>query len=222
MSASTLVDELVEGFHGQVQRALGLELDGSVTSLAFVDHHLRAAREAMDDDPDPSREAPILTLVAAGAGAYFGELVRREIGGTWIGDGKDPRRLRLLLAPQFLHFSPVDQAFEVLIGDELRDGDARVPEGPPLDTAFRVRTRPQPRPDGSAAPADASWLDERLAEMSPVPADHYYTLTARYETLELILELLAQKHASEGRTPRRFEMADYADELVSSANRDDA
>ena len=191
-----------------------------MTSLAFVDHHLRVARETIDDDPTPERDAPILALVAAGAGAYFGELVRREMGATWIGDGNDPRRLRLLLAPQFLHFSPVDQALEVVVGEELADDDPRLPAGPPIDTAFRVRTRPLPTDTGHEPPPDAVWLDERLAEMNPVPADHYFSLTARYETLEMILELLAQKHASEGQSPRRFDMADYASELVPDGQAD--
>src|SRR5690606_39766463 len=58
-------------------------------------------------------------------GAWFGELIRREIGGTWIGDGVDPRRLRLLLEPQFVHFSPVDMASEAILSGSLSSSDRR-------------------------------------------------------------------------------------------------
>ncbi len=106
--ARALVDALARSFADQVSAALSVQLDGSTTSLAFVDHYLSLAR-------DEERE-PIVSLLAAGAGAYFGELIRRHMGGTWVGDGEQPRRLRLLLEPQFIHLSPVDQAYEAIAG----------------------------------------------------------------------------------------------------------
>lgn len=208
-NAETLVGQLADAFVDQVRRALGVQLDGSVTSLAFVDHHLNAARETMDDGHDEASGLPIAALVAAGAGCYYGELVRREMGGMWIGDGDNPRRLRLLLRHQFLHFSPVDQAIEALHGEELALDDPRVPEGPPFDSAFRASTEP-----GDTEASDASWLSARLAELSPVPADLYYSLTGRFETLELILGLLASRRAEAGDAPKELGVADYARELV--------
>ena len=115
--AQQLVDTLVRAYREQIRRTLEVELDDSVTTLAFVDHHLASAR-------DEDRE-PILSLLASAAGAYYGELIRRHIGATWLGDGKDPRRLRLLLQPQFVFFSPVDQAYEAITGKEIEPGDPR-------------------------------------------------------------------------------------------------
>jgi hypothetical protein len=62
-----LVRDLEHNFRDAVERSLNFKLDGSVTSLAIVDHYLAQARE--------ETRAPILALLAAGAGAYFGELV---------------------------------------------------------------------------------------------------------------------------------------------------
>lgn len=221
-ATSAFVEQLAEAFREQVRRAIECELDWSETSLAFVDHYLTLAR-------DETRDA-ILTLLAGGAGAYFGEVVRREMGATWIGDGRDPRRLRLLLAPQLIHFAPVDLAFEA-----IRMGDEEGPGAGVLDTAFRLDTKP---PSPVAAPPvesdaeadvqsdvqssgesrvrqdDASWVEARLSELPPVANDLYYSLTGRYETLKLILELLAVKHASEGRLPRTYGLTDYVDALV--------
>ncbi len=200
-----LVEQLSTAFREQVSRAIGCELDWTATSLAFVDHYLGLAGEE-------DRE-PILALLGAGAGAYFGEVVRREVGGTWAGDGKDPRRLRLLLSPNFVHFSPVDLALEMILsGASAPDVDAAG-----LDTAFRLSRAAAPDLDEDALRDyvdDAEWMDRRLAELPPVPADQYYSLTGRYETLKLILEMLAVKHASERREPRTYALADYVAELV--------
>ncbi len=203
---TTLVEALVRTFGEQVRRSLQAELDGSVTSLAFVDHYLTMAR-------DEDRE-PIVSLVAAGAGAYFGELVCREIGGTWVGDGHDPRRLRLLLEPQFIHFSPVDQAYEAIAGTSLNVDDPRVAAGPAFDSMFGLQP---PGPDDGPEQDDAQWLSERLAELPPMPEDQFHSLTCRFETLQLMLEMLATRHGAQGRPRLRLGLADYVDVLTRQA-----
>lgn len=206
--ALVLVESLADRFRDQIERALKVRLDDSITSLAFVDHYLALAR-------DEDRE-PIVSLLAAGAGAYFGELVRRELGGTWVGDGRDPRRLRLLVEPQFVHFSPVDQAYEAIAGHGLDADDPRVAPGPSFDSGFGLEPHPL---DGAheEASGDAQWLSERLAELPPVPEDQFHSLTCRFETLQLMLELLAAKHEDEGRPPRRLGLSDYVEVLTGQA-----
>jgi hypothetical protein len=203
-----LARELADALRDHVRRSLAVDIEDTSTSLAFVDHYLRSARSE-------SRPA-ILLLVAAEAGAWYGELVRRQIGGIWIGDGHDPRTLRLVLRPQFLHFAPVDQALEAVLGAE---GDAtRMPDGPALDTAFHAKSAGANGPADDTAPDtavvepdDASWLAERLAELPAVGEDEYYSLTCRFETLQLVLELLAAKHVGEGRSPREYALEDYTE-----------
>jgi hypothetical protein len=224
-----LVSDLEQGFRDAVQRSLHFALDGSTTSLAIVDHYLEQARG--------ETRAPILMLLAAGAGAYFGELVRRHLGGLWIGDASDPRTLRLLLTPEFAYFSPVDVAFAAIVGDEPGPNDARAPDGLPLDTAIHLRNTDQPPPnprrradpedpppDVSADPPesaevvpqpyddgsdDATWIAARLGELAPVPADQFYSLTTRFETLELIVQLLATRRATAGYEPYTYTIDDY-------------
>lgn len=228
-AVTRLVSDLERRFRDAVQRSLHFALDGSVTSLALVDHYLAQARE--------ETRAPILALLAAGAGAYFGELVRRELGGLWLGDGEDPRHLRLLLTPAFAYFSPVDVAFAAIVGDEPGPDDPRIPAGIPLDPSIHLQTevRPPPNPVRAAAPDepppdpmealepgdeprplpydddsdDATWVGARLAELAPVPADQFYSLTTRFETLELILQLLATRRATAGYEPYTYTVQDY-------------
>ncbi len=231
-AGTRLARELADAFRGHVRRAIGAGLDDSETSLAFVDHYLRTVRS--------ESRAPILALIAAEAGAYYGELVCATMGATWIGDGRDPRRLRLLLRDQFLHFSPVDQAFEALLGPldarteplELAaddDDEIHATRGPTLDTTFHARRKParvgaavedaadEPDDDPSTdreRPDDASWLAERLAELPEVGEFEFYSLTCRFETLKLVLELLATKHVGEGKSPREYHIADYIEALA--------
>jgi hypothetical protein len=207
--AQALVDQLTTAFAEQILRAIGVEIEplaereGHV-ALAYVDHYLGLLR-------DEDRE-PIVSLVAANAGAWFGELIRREMGATWIGDGKDPRRLRLLLEPDFIHFSPVDLAYAaILVGEP--DDDPRLPAGT-LDAAFHLRKAA--RPGETETESDHDWVMQQLAEVPPLPEDQFYSLTGRYETLRLILELLAARHSSLGREPTRYHLNDYVEVLTPS------
>ena len=167
-----LVSDLEQGFRDAVQRSLHFALDGSVTSLAIVDHYLEQARD--------EQRAPILALLAAGAGAYFGELVRRELGGMWIGDGSDPRHLRLLLTSEFAYFSPADVAFAAIVGEDPDPDDPRTPPGVPLDLSIHLRNTDQPPPnprrvddpnDPPPDAPDAADLAETASELPPLPYD---------------------------------------------------
>lgn len=204
-ASERLAAELQRVFHEQVRRSLGVDLDGSVTSLAYVDHYLSQAR----GEP---RE-PILSLLAAGAGAYFGDLVIQTIGGNWLGDGKHPRTLRLLLAPQSIHFSPIDMAFEAILGAAIDADDPRAPAGPAIDgTLHFLDGGAEARPAGEGGEAeltDEAWIHEALANFAPVSEEHFYSLTCRFETLQMIVELLAGRQAERGCAPRTYTVEDY-------------
>jgi hypothetical protein len=228
-AVARLVRDLEHNFRDSVERSLNFKLDGSVASLAVVDHYLAQARS--------ETRAPILALLAASAGAYFGELVARHLGGLWLGDGREARHLRLLLTPNFAYFSPVDMAFTAILGAEPGPDDPRLPPGLPLDPAIHLRADASPPPnprrgadldepppdppepvEAGAEPLppphddgsdDATWIGARLAELAPVPADEFYSLTTRYETLELILELLATRRAHAGYEPYTYTVQDY-------------
>ncbi|MDC0676065.1 hypothetical protein [Nannocystis radixulma] len=188
------VGDLDRQLREQVKRALGVELDGSVTSLAFLDHYLGLARS--------ETRAPILDLLAASAGVYFGELVRREFGGTWVGRAGDPRNYRLLLGAQYLHFTPVALALAAILGREPDDED--------IDCALHLDIRSGSEPDGVS---DATFIEERLMAVPPVPEDQFYTLTTRFETIALIIDLLAQRRAQSGSEPYTYTLDDYSHAL---------
>src|SRR5438552_12523975 len=81
-----------------VRQSLGVELDGSVESLAYVDHYLSKIGRVSDE---------VLGLVAAAVGAYFGEVAIGRLGGDWRTDGDDPAGWLVTLEAAPLRFRPV-------------------------------------------------------------------------------------------------------------------
>lgn len=194
--------DLARRFAEQVSRALSFDLDGTPTSLAVVDHYLKTAR-------NEARPA-ILSLLAGGAGAYFGELIRDHFGAFWIGDDKDPRRLRLLLAPQFVYLAPVDLAYEAIVGGPLADDDPRQPQGAGLDTSFHLRQQAL-----ADQISDHEFVHDILSQLPPLPADQFHSLTGRFETLELIISRLAHRLHTRNERPRLLTMHDYLEVLAA-------
>ncbi len=144
-----------------VRRATGLTLDGSVESLAFVDHYVREAGDVSDET---------IALVAPALGAYFGEVVIARLGGAWklatepadwvveVDVGGEP----------LLSFHPVGMAAEALRRGDVEGQDASIATPPELQ-----------------AP-----LAEAMEAISPVEEDYYYSLTGRLETIEHVVDLL--------------------------------
>ena len=171
-TAAPAPPEAVKGFvdaaHRFVQRALGVELDGSEASLAYVDHYIEKSARA---EAAGGRIGPeVLALAAPALGAYFGQVAIARFGGRWIIEGDDPATWRVELAPAPLHFCPVGMAAEALRGGEL-DG---------YDGSFATR-------DDLMGP-----LLQALESSPPVDEAYYYSLTGRLETLAHALDLLVE------------------------------
>lgn len=145
-----------------VRRTLRLELDGSETSLAYVDHYVEQTRAggAIKDE--------VLALVAPALGAYLGEVAIDKFGGRWVLEGDDPAGWRVELDPVELRFHPVGMAAEALRQDEV----------PGYDASFATSKNLTPA------------LEDALARVPPVEESYYYSLTGRLETLEHAVDIL--------------------------------
>jgi hypothetical protein len=80
------------------------------------------------------------------------------------------------------------------------------PPDPPEPVEAGAEPLPPPHDDGTD---DAAWIGARLAELAPVSVDEFYSLTTRFETLELILQLLATRRAHAGYDPYTYTVQDY-------------
>ncbi len=148
-----------------VWNALRLELEFHEASLSVLDHYLARARE---------EEGPIRDLVAAAVGCFFGEFLRRSLGGTWHCEGGEPAAWELEL-PSGVVVRPVGMAAEALALEEVEgyDGSVYVPD------------------------EHLSSLRKVLDSEGPVAPERYYSLVNRYEVLQGLLARLTEAVAAQ-------------------------
>lgn len=151
------VQEYADQAVAYVRRALGMTLEFDSDTLPILDHYLRSV-------PEDQKAAAELIVVTAGA--YFGEVVRRHLGGRWeLGD--DAKEWRVVL-PAGLHFAPAGMAAAAIVQQELGD----------MDTAL------------DAPPRMKTYLQAALERMGDVSEDAYFSLSGRLDTIEHLHEVL--------------------------------
>lgn len=143
-----------------VRRALGVTLEYDSDTLPLLDHYLRTLSEIGSDQP------ATVQLVVATAGAYFGEVVRRRLGGRWETGGDDVE-WRVVL-PTGLNFAPAGFVAAAIAMSDLDD----------LDSEFDAPPRMRP------------YVQRALERMGEVSVEDYYSLCGRLDTLEHVHEIL--------------------------------
>jgi hypothetical protein len=151
------VREYAEQVINYVKRALSLTLEVDSDTLPILDHYLRSV---------PADGSAATELVIATAGAYFGEVVRRRLGGRWE-LGEEPKRWRVVL-PAGLSFAPSGLVAAAIAQAELADLDTE------LDAPPRMKT----------------YLQQALERMGDVSEEAYYSLSGRLDTIEHLHEVL--------------------------------
>lgn len=175
------VAELSEACVRYVKEALGLELDYTPETLPIVDHYLRERAHDLGEEA--------VALLAPVAGAYYGEVVRRALGGArWHAAGDAHRGYRLEFERVFLCFNPLGVAAEVIEQDDAGGWAAHL----------------QLLPEAREAVQDA------LAQGGPVRHEDYYSFSVRLETLQSVLDVLAGLESARQGPPRTFTPAVYA------------
>lgn len=157
-AAPPRIAELARAAVEYVKRAIGLELTYDSDTLPLLDHYLRTVP---DDQP------ATIELVVVASGAYFGEVVRRTLGGRWDTSADEVTEWRIVL-PTGLNFSPAGFAAAAIVRADLDD----------LDTTMDAPPRMRP------------FVEQTLARMSDVTEDDYYSLCGRLDTLEHVHEVL--------------------------------
>ncbi len=140
-----------------VRRALGVTLEYDSDTLPLLDHYLRTV---------PDTQSATVELVVATSGAYFGEVVRRRLGGRWETTGED-NEWRVVL-PTGLNFSPAGFVASAIAQADLED----------LDTSLDAPPRMRP------------YVQQTLQRMGEVSIEDYYSLCGRLDTLEHVHEVL--------------------------------
>jgi hypothetical protein len=180
-NAPEVIRDLADACVRYVKRALSLELDYTPETLPLLDHYLQSAQDASKEE--------ILSLVAPAAGAYFGEVVRRQLGPCrWHLVEGDFSAYRLEFERCFLSFNPMGSA----LGTVLR-GDADHYAG---HLALLAEDEPL--------------VKASLENVGEVREDDYYRLAIRYEVIEQVVALLIDKAIAQNELSRRFGPEVYA------------
>lgn len=140
-----------------VERAVGVTLTYDSETLPVLDHYLRQV---------PTGKEEALTLIVATAGAYFGEVVRRHIGGRWDLAAGDPTGWKFVL-PTALSFVP-----------------AR------LTLAAITRSPADDEPDIDVPAVIRQLIDDALATMAEMNEETFYSLCGRLDALEHLHEVV--------------------------------
>lgn len=141
-----------------VQTALGMTLEFDSDTLPLMDHYLRSV---------PAADPNMVVLVAVTAGAYFGEVVRRHLGGHWDLSAGEPDAWRLVL-PTGLSFSPAGVVAEAILEED------------DVDLGSRFDAPPKLMPH----------VEQALERMGDVTVETYYSLCGRLDTLEHLQAVL--------------------------------
>lgn len=160
-AAPPRVREYAEQAVSYVQRALGVKIEYDSDTLPVLDHYLRTVQETAG-----TAQPATLQLVIVTAGAYFGEVVRRRLGGRWELATEDVE-WRIVL-PTGLNFAPAGFAAAAIAQADLDDVDSE------LDAPARMKP----------------YVQQALARMGEVSVDDYYSLCGRLDTLEHVHEVL--------------------------------
>lgn len=163
--------QFVHAAQEYVRRTLGILIDTSEESLAYVDHYVTTIRGQGTIKPE------VVQLLGTALGVHLGQVLLQRMEGHWYGplyataeEQGNPLNWRIELKEIPLSFSPVAMALAVIQEEEPEE----------LDSSLHTEQR------WKQALADA------LERATPVTEDYYYSITGRYETVLFAAELLTE------------------------------
>lgn len=154
METDDAVMDLTVACVTSAKNATGVELDLTQDTLPLLDYYAELAESPRDE---------VISLLAPMCGAYFGELIRRQLqDGTWQIDPDDHSNWRLSFDNCSLTFNPIGIALEVLLAEDVPDWGAHL----------------------QTSPEDQLRVKKALEVFGDVRDRDYYTFSVRFEAIE--------------------------------------
>ncbi len=174
--APQVVLDLADSCVRFVHRTLGITLDYTPDTLPLLDHYLRGAHGVTQEE--------ILSLVAPAAGAYFGEVVRRQLGPSrWHWTSDEFSECRVEFERCFLSFNPIGIAMEAVLRSETEGYGSNL----------------QLLKDEENLVREA--LERTGGDIDP---DDYFRLAVRFEVIEQVVSILVEHAILQNDLSRRF------------------
>ena len=185
--APEVIDDLARACQSYVREAIGVELDYTRDTLPLLDHYLSTIRA------DVRERGELRQLVAHAVGAYFGEVMKRTIGGFWRMPSANVHDWAVCARTVFMSVNPMAVAYDAVFGGEQHDG---------------------PRSDLRVALEYRASIAGRLSSLPPVPEDEFYLLSTRLEVIEVAADALRSLMSASGYDEQEFDESDYAAEVA--------
>lgn len=176
------IADLVRACLSYVKKSLGTDLDFTPETLPLLDHYLSEVRDELSAKPE------LAQLTAHAAGAYFGEVLRRQMHGFWRSPSQSLHDFQVCSSVAFVSINPFGVAYDALFASSEHDG---------------------PRSNLRLAPEDHGYISARLATVPELPEDQYYLLTTRIEVIEIAVEALRARLEEEGYAEMEYTLEDY-------------
>jgi hypothetical protein len=180
------ISELVRACLDYVKRSLGTDLDFTPETLPLLDHYLSEVRDTLGDKPE------LAQLTAHAAGAYFGEVLRRQIRGFWRTPSASLHDFQVCSSVAFVAINPFGVAYDALYGNVEHDG---------------------PRSNLRVAGEDQGYIAARLATVPELPEEQFYLLSTRLEVIEITVEALRARLEEQGYSETEYGPDDYDGEM---------
>jgi hypothetical protein len=180
------INDLVRSCLEFVKRSLGTSLDFTPETLPLLDHYLSEVREELSAKPE------LAELTAHAAGAYFGEVLRRQFQAFWRMPSASLHDYQICSSVAFVAINPFGVAYDALYASTDHGG---------------------PRSNLRLSGEDLPYITARLATVPEVPEDQYYLLTTRMEVMEITVEALRARLEEQGYSELEYTAEDYEAEL---------
>ncbi|MBU1240918.1 hypothetical protein KKF84_04445 [Myxococcota bacterium] len=145
-----------------VYNGLSLELDLTSDTISILDYYVTTVGKV---------DRSILFLLSSATGAYFGELMRRILGGVWVIPSEiDPFLWELRFSSCPMSIFPVAIAAEVLAREVVDE----------IDSSFCV------------APSRVALMEEMLDKAIKVTEEEYFSFAGRVDAIEMGVDFLSR------------------------------
>jgi hypothetical protein len=174
-----------------VKNRTGITLDYQSETLSLLDFFIQ---ELLKEEGGgrilpvgDHRRVDVMHLFAPTIGAYFGELVRNLFPCRWRTDKDDPKTWVIEFEHVPLRFNPVGAAAEALAQTDAEDWGCALATTRDLTESLR----------------------NRLEAAPPVTEDDFFTLSTRFEVLQIAVDWLRAKNSQKNTPPKNFSEKDY-------------
>ena len=179
-----------------IKYRLGMDIGYQQETLSvvdcFIDDVIKEESFGADLPPGDERRVNLSHLLGPSIGAYFGEVLRRAFPCRWRIPSDEPSDWLIEFELVPLRFNPVGAAAEALMAQNAEEWNGAI----------------------ATQPNYMEVLFERLAAAPPVPEDDFFSLTTRFEVLQIAQEYLHTRQMAEESGPERpFYSPDDYDKL---------